>query len=114
MSKYDALTSFLRHQQGPVEYPLSRLDEVVPGGLPPSAFKYDAWWINGDRSHSHCRSWAAAGFTAHPNLRRQVVRFELAKEAPVSPPAQRTGRAGAAVGRLQRPRHLAVPSSRVS
>jgi hypothetical protein len=77
VSKYDALTRFLRHQKGPVKYPLSRLNEIVPGGLPPSAFQYEAWWNNDDPSHSHCRSWAAAGFTAHPDLRRQVVRFEL-------------------------------------
>ena len=77
MSKYDALTQFLRHQKGPIEYPLSRLNEIVPGGLPASAFQYEAWWSNGDPSHPHCRSWAAAGFSAHPNLARQVVRFEL-------------------------------------
>ena len=77
MTKYDALTKFLRHQQGPVEYPLDRLNEIVPGGLPRSAFLYEAWWSNNDPTHSHCRSWAAAGFTAHPDLRRQVVRFEL-------------------------------------
>ena len=114
MSKYDALTRFLRHQMGPVEYSLSRLNEVVPGGLPPSAFKYDAWWINGDRSHSHCRSWAAAGFSAHPNLRKQVVRFELLEDAPESPPAQRTGSTAAGVGRLTRPRHLALSAPKAS
>jgi hypothetical protein len=107
MSKYDALTRFLRHQMGPVEYSLQRLDEIVPGGLPPSAYKHQAWWSNGDRTHSHCTSWAAAGFTAHPDLDRQVVRFELV-DTTCAPPAQRLG--GSAVGRLVRPRHLSTAS----
>jgi hypothetical protein len=77
VSTYDALTQFLRHQKGSVEYPLSRLNEIVPGGLPPSASQYEAWWSNDDPSHNHRRSWAAAGFTADPNLARQFVRFDL-------------------------------------
>lgn len=114
MSKYDALTRFLRHQKGPVEYPLSRLDEVVPGGLPPSAHKHAVWWNNRDRSHSHCRSWDAAGFSAHPDLERQVVRFELTEEACAPPPMQRDASGDRDDGRLRRPRHLALSDSDVA
>lgn len=76
MSKYDAMTNFLRHQRGSAEYPIKQLAEIVPGGLPRSAYEYEAWWSNNDPSHHHCQSWAAAGLTAHPDLRRQVVRFD--------------------------------------
>jgi hypothetical protein len=76
MSKYDTLTRFLKHQAGTAEYPIDQLNELVPGGLPASARKYEAWWNNNDPSHHHCQSWATAGFTAHPDLRRAVVRFD--------------------------------------
>ncbi|MET7966526.1 hypothetical protein [Micromonospora sp. NPDC005305] len=51
------------------------ISELVPGGLPPSTYRHEAWWANGDRSHSHSRAWGDAGFTAHPELARRAVRF---------------------------------------
>jgi hypothetical protein len=39
------------------------LDELIPGGLPPSAYNHQAWWSNeGVGSHVQARSWLDAGF----------------------------------------------------
>ena len=75
MSKYDALRDHLRRRSGEVTYRLDDLADLVPGGLPPSAYRHPAWWANGDRSHPHSQSWGDAGYTAHPDLARGVVRF---------------------------------------
>ncbi|WP_421930408.1 DUF7662 domain-containing protein [Micromonospora costi] len=75
MPKYDALRDHLRRRTGEVRYTLAEISDLVPGGLPPSAYRYEAWWANGDGTHSHSRSWADAGFTAHPDLDRGTVRF---------------------------------------
>ncbi|WP_455709520.1 DUF7662 domain-containing protein [Micromonospora zamorensis] len=75
MSKYDALRDDLRCRTGEVGYTLKEISDLVPGGLPSSAYRYEAWWANGDPSHQHSRSWGDAGFTAHPNHARGTVRF---------------------------------------
>jgi hypothetical protein len=75
MSKYDALTQFL-NEHGPGEYLIDRLNDMLPGGLPQSAYENAAWWNNNDASHRHCRSWAAAGLNARQELARRMVRFE--------------------------------------
>lgn len=75
MSKYDALRDHLRRRAGEVRYTLEEISALVPGGLPPSAYHYEAWWANGDRTHPHSRSWGDAGYTAHPDLGRRTVRF---------------------------------------
>ncbi|MFG2169480.1 DUF7662 domain-containing protein [Micromonospora chersina] len=51
------------------------ISELVPDGLPPSAYRHEAWWATGDRSHSHSRAWGDAGSTAHSDLARGAVRF---------------------------------------
>lgn len=44
------------------------ISELLPGGLPPSAYQHDAWWSNeGDPKSTHSQSrlgWMAAGYTA--------------------------------------------------
>ncbi|WP_349876721.1 hypothetical protein ABIH81_21670 [Micromonospora sp. HUAS YX12] len=75
MSKYDGLRDHLRTRAGTVTYSLDEVSDLVPGGLPPSAYRYAAWWANGDRTHSHSRSWQDAGYTAHPDLTLRRVRF---------------------------------------
>lgn len=76
MSKYDALRDHLAKQPRSVQYSIEQVSKIVPGGLPRSAFTWEAWWANKDATHNHCRSWGEAGFAAHPNLIRQTVRFE--------------------------------------
>ncbi|WP_435870508.1 DUF7662 domain-containing protein [Micromonospora noduli] len=75
VSKYNPLRDHLRRRTGEVRYTLDEISELVPGGLPPSAYRYEAWWANGDRTHPHSRAWEDAGFTAHPDLVRGAVRF---------------------------------------
>lgn len=75
MSKYDGLRDLLRGQTQELRYSFTDLAAVVPGGLPPSAYRHEAWWSNHDHTHVQCRAWGDAGFTAHPDLVRQVVEF---------------------------------------
>lgn len=75
MSKCDALRDHFRRRTGEVRYTLKEISDLVPGGLPPSAYRYEAWWANGDASHPHSRSWGDARFTAHPDLAHSTVRF---------------------------------------
>lgn len=82
MSKYDALRDHLRRRSAEVTYSLDEVAALVPGGLPPSAYRHPAWWANGDRSHAHARSWGDAGYTAHPDLARRRVRFIPAARGP--------------------------------
>jgi hypothetical protein len=53
-------------------------DKLIPGGLPPSAYRYDAWWNNENNpesTHSQSRlGWMAAGYTATADrTARQVI-----------------------------------------
>jgi hypothetical protein len=76
MSIYAPLNKFLVNApRQPLALTLDKVDQLVDGGLPMSARKYPVWWGNDDPSHSHCRSWGDAGFTAHPDLSRQRVTF---------------------------------------
>ncbi len=76
-SKYDPLRDYLAHQRGEVTLTLEDIKRLVPG-LANSAGKDNRWWINGDQSHSHCRAWGDAGYTAHPDLPRGRVTFRPA------------------------------------
>lgn len=75
VSKYDALRDYLRRRGIEVRLTLDEVSDLVPGGLPPSAYRYQAWWTNDDRTHRQSRSWGDAGYTAHPELARGLVRF---------------------------------------
>lgn len=75
MSKYDPLHEHLAKQSGYVNFQLDELSQLIPGGLPPSAYTYEAWWNNDDPSHPHCRSWGDAGYKAQVDLARKHVRF---------------------------------------
>ena len=75
MSKYDAIRELLSAQSGSVAFDLDELTSAVPGGLPKSAFTYEAWWSNGDSTHPQSRSWGAAGYRAHPDLAHRRVEF---------------------------------------
>ena len=78
MSKYDPLRDFLTARaENTVTLTFSEIGDLV-GTLPPSARKYEVWWLNNDPSHQHCQSWGEAGYTAHPDLPGGRVTFRYA------------------------------------
>ncbi len=74
MSKYKPIQNFLRDQQGPLEVSFSSLADLIDGGLPDSAYRYEAWWAT-DATHVQSRAWVAAGYRAQPDLSKCTVRF---------------------------------------
>ncbi len=54
---------------------MDEIADAVSGGLPPSAYKFEAWWSNDDATHIQSRSWADAGYDANPDLYARKVRF---------------------------------------
>jgi len=77
-SKYDAIPDLLDRLGGStVEVSLEDLDRTV-GGLPPSAYKYQAWWANNfsrGTDSRQCRSWMERGWSAYPRLGEGKVLF---------------------------------------
>ncbi|MEV4822052.1 hypothetical protein [Micromonospora sp. NPDC049274] len=76
MAKYDGLREHLRQHSGDVEMSFEEISDLVPGGLPSSAFRYSAWWSNEDRTHAQSTSWRDAGISAHPDIAGRRVHFE--------------------------------------
>lgn len=94
VSKYDALTDFLRGRPEPVvELSFADLDRIVPGGMASSARKHPAWWANSRTTHDHARYWLDAGRTAQPDFNGGRVRFTVGAESRRGP-----NHAGTAVG----------------
>jgi hypothetical protein len=75
MSKYDPIHGLLRDRSGPVEVSFDALAQLVPGGLPTSAYRHEAWWSNDDDTHVQSRAWSSAGYRAVPDLARRMVCF---------------------------------------
>lgn len=47
MAKYDALRDHLRRDgRDRITMTFVEIDRIVPGGLPESAYTYQAWWAN--------------------------------------------------------------------
>lgn len=59
--KYDALTDYLgvKNQQR-LTLSFREIEAVLGFSLPPSAYKYRAWWANG--GHTHADAWSNAGY----------------------------------------------------
>lgn len=76
MAKYDALREHLRRRQNsPWTASLDELSQLVPGGLPSSAYRWHAWWSN-SRSHIEAHAWLDAGWrTEAVDLVRQRITF---------------------------------------
>lgn len=78
VAKYDRLAELLRRQHSSdLRMTFEQLAAVVPGGLPPSAYRYRAWWANEtDGRHVHARAWISAGWlVADVDLAGRVVTF---------------------------------------
>lgn len=83
-SKYAALAIWLQSQ--PPEKHLrkptfSKIEEIIGGKLPESAYKHRAWWANDSVGHSQSKQWLDVGWrVASVNMTKQVVRFARIKE----------------------------------
>jgi hypothetical protein len=60
MAKYDALRDYLRalpSGQRRVTLGFRRLEELLGEPLPPSASKYEAWWLGGPAPVGPAKAW---------------------------------------------------------
>jgi hypothetical protein len=77
MGKYDALCDHLRRQsRRTLEMTFDEISDLVPGGLPPSAYNHIEFWANTRGSHIQANSWQDAGFrTRSTNMTARRVTF---------------------------------------
>jgi predicted kinase len=77
--KYEQLGQYLDMQSRPeVILAFSEVEAILGSSLPPSAYKYPAWWANEDSPltiHSQCSAWMAVGYRAFANVPAGEVRF---------------------------------------
>jgi hypothetical protein len=64
MGKYDALADHLRRSPASrLQLTFEQLADLVPGGVPPSAYRHAAWWANeADGTHVHAWAWMGTGW----------------------------------------------------
>lgn len=77
MSKYEPLTTHLR-ASGRASIPLTfnKIERIVGAKLPPSAFKYRAWWSNNPTNSVITHAWLDAGYkTANVDMAGRKLVF---------------------------------------
>ena len=83
MSKYHLLTTHLQQSgQEVVAMTFAGIERIVGAKLPPSAFKYRAWWSNNPTNSVITRAWLEAGYkTANVDMpgRKLVFKKSLHK-----------------------------------
>lgn len=85
MGKYEPLSRHLSALgEDSWEASFAKIEQILGGPLPPSAYSYQAWWANqSGGGHSQTRGWADAGFeTRDLDLEAQSVRFERVDRKP--------------------------------
>lgn len=79
LAKYDALATHLRRQKtASYDMSFADIERVIAALLPKSARRLE-WWGNEtspQSRHVQCRAWLSAGFSAHPQIDKERVRFE--------------------------------------
>ena len=84
MSKYEPLTVHLRgSDQTSVTMTFAAIERIVGAKLPPSAYKYRAWWSNNPTNSVITHAWLDAGYkTANVDMpgRKLVFRKFLPDE----------------------------------
>jgi hypothetical protein len=81
MSTYQALADRLAARKDDSwEASFAELEQILGRPLPPSAYRYNAWWANQTGpGHSQTHGWRSVGWkTAKLDLERRRVRFERA------------------------------------
>jgi hypothetical protein len=90
MSKYEALTQFLKGQW-PQEVPMSfaEIERVVGVKLPRSAHVHRPWWSNNPSNSAMTKAWLEAGFrTERVDMSGKTLVFRrIGEAAPANPPA---------------------------
>ncbi|KAA3654880.1 MAG: DUF4268 domain-containing protein [Chloroflexi bacterium] len=83
-SKYAALAIWLQNQ--PIEKKIvkptfSKIEEIIGGKLPASAYKNRSWWANDSVGHVQSKQWLDVGWrVASVNMTNQVARFARIQE----------------------------------
>jgi hypothetical protein len=87
VGNYTQLTTWLE-QQAPARLRVSfgEIEAVLGRPLPPSAYKYRAWWSNNPDNNVMTRAWRAAGY--------ETAEVDMAGEQLVFQPARQTVDAG--------------------
>ncbi len=89
MSKYAPLTTHLR-ASGQASVPLSfdKIERIIGVKLPPSAFKYRAWWSNNPTNSVITHAWLDAGYkTANVDMSGRKLVFRKSSESELTPEA---------------------------
>jgi hypothetical protein len=64
--KYERLYQSLNKKEKEVSsltLSMNEIEEILDFKLPPSAYKYSAWWANeSEGTHTHAHSWLMAGW----------------------------------------------------
>lgn len=84
MSRYQPLADFLAGYKGESwETNFAAIERTLGRPLPPSAYRYQAWWANqSGAGHSQTHGWCSVGWrTASLDLGRRTVRFERARSS---------------------------------
>jgi len=82
MAKYDPVAQLLRQQHTQtVTLDFEQIARLIDGGLPPSAYRYQAWWANGaDGRHVQSVAWITEGWVVdHVALASRRVTFHRAR-----------------------------------
>lgn len=83
-SRYARLAIYL--QQVPmreiqIELPFEKIEEILEGELPPSAWQHRSWWANDTVSHVQSQQWLDAGWrVGRVNLTERKVTFIRSQE----------------------------------
>lgn len=77
MGKYDPLGEYLARQPQPrVELSFEQIEGILAAELPPSAYRYQAFWANNPRGHVHASAWLGAGWKVQGvDLTRKLITF---------------------------------------
>jgi hypothetical protein len=79
MSVYDPLRRKLESVRGrTVRLTFSEIEVLLGRSLPPSAYKFSAWWGNESSrkaGHTQAMAWLETGFKAKVSLKHKAVEF---------------------------------------
>ena len=83
--RYKPLENFLNDippTRREVTLTFEELEDILGRKLPPSAYKYTAWWANDKYStHSQTHSWMEAGWLVRKlNLKEKSVKFSRGRK----------------------------------